>query len=482
MRIKVVLLIAGQFWKNTFQSKAVYALWIVFLLLAGYAGVTGYKTYSVQNEIRAKYQLLARQSWEKNPDKHPHRMAHYGSFAFRPKHSLSMFDFGTESFTGNAVFLEAHKQNTVNFSEAGFSTGLLRFGEISMATLLQVVLPLIIFFLGFGAVATERENATLKVLFTHGARWKEIITGKTFGLLSVSMLFYLPMICITMVLVLSNNQQVPDHNLWMRFAMVSASYFIFCWIVSVIAVLVSTTTRTAKDALLKLLGIWLLFVILLPKTIQSIGNSFHPAPSKIEFEAAVESDLRKQGDSHNPDDPYYKHIKDSLLQQYNVDSVQQLPFNYSGFLMKQGERISAEIYNTHLQGLNKIYEQQNQLARLSGFADPFIAQKNISMAFAGTDFSAAINFQAQAEAYRYRLAQEMNNLQIELISNSQPGAGEKPHSISRDHWTSFPDFHYRFLKADRIFSTEMISLLALLCWVVLSILIIHLVARKAKAI
>ena len=45
---------------------------------------------------------------------------------FRLKHPLSTFDFGIESYTGNAVFLEAHRQNMVNFSEAGFSTGLLR--------------------------------------------------------------------------------------------------------------------------------------------------------------------------------------------------------------------------------------------------------------------------------------------------------------------------------------------------------------------
>src|SRR5688500_20315168 len=115
------------------------------------------------------------------PDKHPHRIAYYGYIAFRAKHLLSIFDFGTESYTGNAVFLEAHKQNTVNFSEASFSTGLLRFGEISMAMLLQVILPLIIFFLGFVAVASERENGTLKVLLCQGAGWTEIVFATSLG-------------------------------------------------------------------------------------------------------------------------------------------------------------------------------------------------------------------------------------------------------------------------------------------------------------
>ena len=41
-------------------------------------------------------------------------MAHYGNFAFRKSTSLSVFEFGMEPFFGNAIFLEAHKQNTAN--------------------------------------------------------------------------------------------------------------------------------------------------------------------------------------------------------------------------------------------------------------------------------------------------------------------------------------------------------------------------------
>src|SRR3989337_1962791 len=192
MRKEIIFLMAKQFWRNTFKSKAIYFLLAVFAAVLVYAAYNGYKYYTVQNDIRATYQKNARKSWEDNPDKHPHRMAHFGSFAFRVKDKLSMFDFGMESFTGNAVFLEAHKQNTVNFSEASFSTGLLRFGEISMAMLLQVILPLVIFFLGFGAVASERENGTLKVILCQGVGWKEIIMGKSLALMGVALLFFIP--------------------------------------------------------------------------------------------------------------------------------------------------------------------------------------------------------------------------------------------------------------------------------------------------
>jgi len=94
-----------------------------------------------------------------------------------------------ENFVGNAVFLEAHKQNTVNFSEASMSTGLLRFGEVSLAMLLKVILPLLIFYLGFATVARERENGTLKLLIGQGITRKEIVFGKWLGLYSLSLIF-----------------------------------------------------------------------------------------------------------------------------------------------------------------------------------------------------------------------------------------------------------------------------------------------------
>ena len=163
MRKEVLLLIARQFWTITVKSKAIYLLVGLMAVLLFYAAYSG-TLYHNQNHFRAEHQEMARESWEANPDKHPHRMAHFGTFAFRPKHPLSTFDFGIENFTGNAIFLEAHKQNTVNFSEASFSTSLIRFGELSMAMILQVILPLIIFFIGYAAIVSDRENGNTENL------------------------------------------------------------------------------------------------------------------------------------------------------------------------------------------------------------------------------------------------------------------------------------------------------------------------------
>lgn len=480
--MKQTRIIAGHLLKVIIRSRALVSVYLVWLMLVAYAAVTGYQTYTAQNTMRQQFQQQARQSWEANPDKHPHRMAHFGTFAFRQKHPLSMFDYGMESYTGNAVFLEAHKQNTVNFSEAGFSTGLLRFGEISLSMLIQIVLPLIIFFLGFNAVAAQRENGTLKILLSQGAGFRSIIWGNSLGLFVLSLMFLAPVL-LAAALQLSLQDALPeDGHVLVRGVYLLLGNLFFLWLVSVVAVCVSAGSSNSRAALLKLLGIWLLMAVVLPKTLQAIGSSLHPAPGRIEFESAVEKDILKIGDSHNPDDPHFKRLKDSVLKANSVDSIQQLSFNYGGFLMQEGERMSAEVYNSHLQARYDLYEQQNDVSNYSAFINPVISIKNLSMALSGADFKAYRKFQNDAEAYRYNLAQTMNGLQIKHISNTRPAKNGPPQIIGKEHWAEFADFRHGFQPAATVMLQEQLAIAAMLAWFILSFVLIYFTAGKAKAL
>jgi ABC-2 type transport system permease protein len=473
MNRSIVMLIARNFLKNTFQSNAIYGVLMAMLLMMGYAAYSGWKTYTVQNDMRELYQQKARASWENNPDKHPHRMAHFGSFAFRIKHPLSFFDFGLESFTGNAVFLEAHKQNTVNFSEASFSTGLLRFGEISMAMLLQVILPLVIVFLGFSAVSADRENGTLKIMLTQG--------GGSIGLAGIALMIF-GLVMLTTFAFLFFSDSLVEVEVIARYTGLLLTYFVFIAVVCVCTVVVSATSSSSKNALMTLLAVWLLLAVVLPRTTQALGTYFFPAPSKIEFETAIEEDILKEGDSHNPDDPHYKHLKDSVLQVHQVDAVEKLPFNYSGFVMRESEKISANIYNKHLKELVRIYDRQNSLSKASGFINPIAAVRNISMAVSQTDFEAYKMFQDESEAYRYQLAQKMNELQMELISNKKLDPNEKPYSIDRHHWKELPDFRPSRNTITSSLKNEVSSFISLVCWCVGSWWIIGRISKTLKAI
>ncbi|MGS2762633.1 ABC transporter permease [Sinomicrobium sp. M5D2P9] len=473
-------LIARLFWKITFKNKAVFILTLIIGVLLAYAVFSGWENFKTQKEIRTKYQEEARQDWLDNPDKHPHRMAHYGHFAFRPKTPLSVFDFGMESFLGSSIFLEAHVQNPTNFSEAEFSTGMLRFGEISIAMILQILLPLLIFFLGFRSIAAERENGTLKILMSQGLSRKQLLLGKSLGMILVMSTLYFPIIIITVFLWALLQEMNISQDETYRLLLIIAVYFIYLCIFCFIAVIISAWSKTSKTALTSSIGAWLLLTILLPRAGQSLGSYLHRPPSKAEFQTQIENDVVKTGDSHNPDDPHYQALKDSVLAAYNVESVTQLPFNYSGLVMKEGEKITAEIHNEHLRKLRDIYARQNSFSRYLAFLDPYMGIKNLSMALAGTDYNSFIDFQDQAEEYRYHLAQSLNDLQIKFVSNRAKSSADPDYALDKEHWAEMEDFEYRPLRIGSAFRSELISFLSLSFWVLLLAWIIGRLSKTLK--
>lgn len=482
MSLHVENLIAQHFRKSVFKNQAVYIITLFIGLLLLYAAFSGWENYTNQNETSEKYQHESREDWLKNPDKNPHRMAHYGNFAFRKSTSLSVFEFGMEPFFGNAIYLEAHKQNTANFSEAGFSNSMLRFGEISIAMVLQILLPLLIFFLGFNSVAAERENGTLKLLLSQGINWKQLLLGKTLGIASVMMMLFVPtiMVLVFVWLLLQNFTISADETI--KMILFVFFHFIYLIFFCAIAVLISASSKTSKKALVSLIGIWLIFTIILPRTTQAVGAYIFEAPSKIQFNSDIEKDILRQGDSHNPNDPHYKAIKDSLLRTYKVDSVQKLPFNYSGFIMTEGEKISSNIYNKHLESLLEIYKKQNSFSKTVSFINPYIAMKNLSMGLSNTDYDSYIDFQKQAEAYRYTMAQKMNGLQIKYISNKKPGPKDKPLIIGKEHWADVQEFHYEPKGILEVLKSEIISVISIFLWICLLFIFIKIAAKNLKAI
>ncbi len=472
------MLVARQFWTSVFKSKAIYLLLGLTLILLFYAAFSGV-SYHEQNHHRIEHQQQARESWEANPDKHPHRMAHFGTFAFRLKHPLSIFDFGVESFTGNAVFLEAHKQNVVNFSEASYSTSLIRFGELSMGMILQLILPLIVFFLGYAAIVADRENGTLKILLTQGATWKEVLYGRALGLFGLSCLFYLPFVFATVALLLMESYTA---DVWIRLLVILASYLLYLFIVSLLTIIISVGSKTSKNALVKLLGIWLLLVVVIPRTSQAVGSFLYPTPTKLEFRGAIEEEVIQFGDSHNANDPYYNFIRDSVLEVHGVQSINELPFNYPGFQMYVGEKISTEIYVRHHKELLDQYRRQNQLTKWLALVNPYLGVKGLSMALCGTDLETYASFQHQAEAYRYELAQAMNELQIKHIRANVTSSEGKVNVVDREEWKSFPDFTYEYPTVESTLGSELLALISILLWSVVALGMMNYWARNASAL
>ena len=121
-------------------------------------------------------------TWLDQGDKNPHSAAHFGRYAFKPSPALAYVDRGLDAYLGTTVWLEAHWQNPFELRPAEDRTALQRFGDLTAALVLQLLIPLFIVLLAFPTFAGERESGTLRLLLSAGAEPRQLALGKAMGL------------------------------------------------------------------------------------------------------------------------------------------------------------------------------------------------------------------------------------------------------------------------------------------------------------
>jgi len=150
----------------------------VFALLIAAVG-SGVRYQRALAAERASAQAAENARWLGQGQKNPHSAAHYGLYAFKPASPLTAIDQGIEPFVGVSVRLEAHTMNDFMHRPAQDGTALARFGELTAALTLQVLLPLLIVLFAFGAFSAERERGTLRQLLASYAHDDATITKDT---------------------------------------------------------------------------------------------------------------------------------------------------------------------------------------------------------------------------------------------------------------------------------------------------------------
>jgi ABC-2 type transport system permease protein len=114
---------------------------IVVLGLLASALVMGWRHQSDVSEQHALARRGTRDHWLRQGEKNPHSSAHYGIYAFKPAMSLAAIDPGVDPYVGVSAWLEAHRQNQLEFRPAQDATAVQRFGELTAATVLQLLIP-----------------------------------------------------------------------------------------------------------------------------------------------------------------------------------------------------------------------------------------------------------------------------------------------------------------------------------------------------
>ncbi len=439
-----------------------YAAAIVFVLLA-VALLIGVSHYRQATEQRRTAQTFDQQQWLQQGERNPHSAAHFGKYAFKPASTISFLDRGVNSYLGIAVWLEAHYQNPFRYRPAEDATPLHRFGELTVAVVLQLLLPLLIILLTFAAFAGEREQGTLRQLLSIGVKKNDLAAGKALGVSGALLLLLIPATLLGL-LALSFAAADADGASGVgasggRFTLMTLSYLLYFGAFVALALAVSASVKTARMALIVLLAFWIINGLVLPRAAADFAQTVYVTPSYSQFWDNVNRDMKEGIDGHDPQNQRTEEAKKMLLAQYNVSKVEDLPINFAGWSLQQGEEYGNQVFDKRYNELWERFAAQNRLQETSAALSPLLAVRSLSMSFAGTDFHHHRHFANDAETYRRMLNKIMNE---DLMLNA--GNANRSYTANETLWSRVPDFQYQLPDAAWALRTQLVSVMILLLW------------------
>ncbi len=421
-------------------------------------------------ERQADYVARADQDWSAQPDRHPHRVVHAGDFVFKSPGPLARLDWGVESQVGRSVFLEGHRQNTANFSDAVLSGGLLRLGDLSPSLVVQQWLPLLVLLAGAASLAGERQSGVLATSLIGGARGAELLLGKAaalwaFGLLMAASAF--------LTLLWAAATQPP---LAARVAGLAASFAAVLALSAIATALVSSLARSVLGALLAGVVAWFALVAVAPRAVASWVELTASAPTQAEVEQRTAAALAKIGDAHDPNSAYFAAFRQRVLDEYGVSRVEDLPVNFGGLVMLEGERLTTEAIAAEVDRQRDAWQAQMDRAATLGWAMPTLAIRHAAQAFAGTDLAHHRDFLDQAEQRRFATVQALNNLHATKIA----ALNDREQKLDASHWGDIPRANIELPPLQKTAPAIVTAATQIAAWLLLGLAILMWLGRRLE--
>ena len=462
--------IAAHEYVMIYRDRIVMLLAMIAWILLAAAAYTGWERGQQTALQKNRAAAMFRHEWEEQ-QANPHSAAHFGTYLFKPNTFLSIYDYGLNRYLGVTYRVEAHVQHEVNQAEAQATDSQLRFGELSVSMVLQLLMPLLILLITYSTITREREGNTLPLLLMQGIQPKQLIWGKIAGNYAIVLTIVIPAFILLGLPVFQQGSQ-PD--IPVRYGLFAAAYLVYFFVFTSIGTLVSAWSRSSGAAMVACIGIWFLLSVLAPRLTARLIDEGHPLPSRYELNKRIAQGYSKGMNGDGTSIQRHQRYLDSTLKKYGVDSVKQLPVNFDGLSMQYGEDYNTKVYEHYNGEVEEIIELQQEQLEKAGLGSPFIAIQQVSMGLSGSDYYHHRSFHHQAKKYRDEFIRILNM----NLANSGAQYLTYDYKAGPDFFKRMKDFTYNPPPAKNAVAWHHLAWLALGAWCVLVMILVNLTAKQ----
>ena len=369
---------------------AVMALCVLLSLLSVYVGTRTYQKQKVEYSTafernRSHIENITQHRGWLRP------LLAYGYTWNRGPETLSPLVYGMSGKLGQEVRI--YHRRLLTFSRSLFSIDPIRalFGMLDFAFVVKFILSLCVLLLTFDAVCGEKESGTLRIFSSFPVARSTLALGKLAGsTIAVLVPFVLSYLLASLVLAFSPELEIEGDELG-RMAALLGVFILYLTVFAAFGLWASALTQRRLTSLLALLGLWTLWVFIVPNLAVRAARSVEPVAIiyNQEREAArigprIRAEMAGEGES----------VQEAFGRRHGLATSEDwtsISDELYGEWMKVNRLANTETeerYYTHLRPLvekrqNEI-QKQNHLAQVLAAVSPLGAVSFVSIDLART--------------------------------------------------------------------------------------------------
>ena len=367
----------------------------LLIVLSFYVGGENYRTLVRQHEAAKRENLRQMDGLTDWFAVQQHRI-------FLPPQPLAALVTGVSNDIGRTIEVRGRGELTADDSRFNEDPIFAVFRFLDLDFIFQIVLSLFAILFAYDAICGEKERGTLKLSFSNAVPKETYILGKLFGsYLALAIPLVIPILVGSLLLVILGVPMAGDD--WARLGLIVIAGFLYFGVFLTISVFVSSLTRRSSSAFLTLLVIWILAVLIIPRSAVLIAGRAVDVPSVDEVASQKN---RYNAQLFAEDRKAIAGFKPSVKQ----DDMEQTLAQFNQFMQKIADDRDTKMQE--LSGrLNEDRENRQRvqqhlalgLARLSPSATFSLAVS----ALAGTSLSLEHSYRDAATSYQQSYAKFM---------------------------------------------------------------------------
>lgn len=266
----------ARFSDSTFVIACILSSMLIFLSF--YLSVRNYsdlvKDYNGVQELNRKV-LKAEQTYDGINRK--------GIGISKPPEVLSIFSTGITNYIGRDLNINSFSTPQLRGSKVEGNPIFAIFGDLDLTFIVKSILSLLAIVFSYNILSGEKEVGTLRLIFSFPVPRDALILGKLIGgLLCLLIPLFIPIILgIAVILLLPNVQFVSDD--WLRLILILGIFLLYLTVFFLMGAFVSARTKSSSVSFLIALFIWVLVVLVIPKSSSIIAAQFIHVPSSQQY-------------------------------------------------------------------------------------------------------------------------------------------------------------------------------------------------------